>query len=157
MLTARVGFVPIPDSGRKDPSRIRAFCTRTGQPEPESEGAIIRCALESLAIKFRQVLIELESVCEKKMEAIHVVGGGSHNTLLCQLTADATGRPVIAGPGEATALGNILMQALADGKVGSLDQIREIVRNSTEVVTYEPGPSELWEPAYRRFLKLLAN
>ena len=139
------------------PSRIRAFCTRTGQPEPESEGAIIRCALESLALKFRQVLIELESVLEKKMEAIHVVGGGSHNTLLCQLTADATGRPVIAGPGEATALGNILMQALADGKVGSLDQIREMVRNSTEVVTYEPAPSESWEPAYGRFLKLLAN
>ena len=139
------------------PSRVRAFCRRTGQPEPETEGETVRCALESLALKFRQVLMELESVLNRQMEVIHIVGGGSRNAPLCQYTANATGRPVISGPAEATALGNILIQAMADGQVGSLAQIREIVRNSTEVVTYDPTSSDLWESAYGKFLKLVGN
>ncbi len=139
------------------PARIRAFCQRTGQPAPETEGAIIRCALESLALKCRTVLDQLEDVLEKRMETIHIVGGGTQNTLLCRFTANAAGRPVIAGPVEATALGNILMQALARGQVGSLAEIREIVRNSTDLITYEPGETEAWGEAYERFLKILGS
>ncbi len=137
------------------PARIRAYCTRTRQPEPDTDGAVIRCALESLALKFRCVLGQLEEVLGMELKAIHIVGGGIRNTLLCRFTADATGRAVIAGPAEATALGNILMQALARGKVGSLPELREIVRNSTDVITYEPGPGEAWDEAYERFVRAM--
>ena len=136
------------------PARIRAFCKRTGQPEPDTEGAVIRCALESLALKFRHTLDQLEETLGKGMSSIHIVGGGTRNTLLCRFTANATGRPVVAGPVEATALGNILVQALARGQVGSLAEIREIVRNSTDLVTYEPRATDAWNEAYGRFLKL---
>ena len=137
------------------PERIRASCKRTGQPEPETEGAVVRSALESLALKCRHVLTQLEEVLNRQMKTIHIVGGGTQNTLLCRFIADATGRPVVAGPVEATAFGNILMQALARGQVGSLAEAREIVRNSTEVTPYEPGPGDLWDEAYERFLNLL--
>ncbi|MDP6777843.1 MAG: rhamnulokinase family protein [Candidatus Latescibacteria bacterium] len=137
------------------PARIREACRSTGQAVPESEGAVIRCALESLALKIRYTLGQLEEVLGKRMKTIHLVGGGIQNTLLCQLTADATGRPAVAGPVEATALGNILMQALARGQVGSLAEIREVVRNSTDLITYEPGEPGPWDEAYELFVKLL--
>ena len=136
------------------PARIRAFCQRTGQSVPESKGEIVRCALESLALKYRWVLEKLELMLGHTLDAIHIVGGGSQNTLLCQLAADATQRPVIAGPVEATAAGNVLMQALARGEIGSLAQGREIVRRSFEVTTYEPGAVSAWDEAYGRFLAL---
>jgi rhamnulokinase len=132
------------------PSRILAYCERTGQTRPQTHGAIIRCALQGLALKCRQVLGNLEQVLDKKMETIHIVGGGIQNALLCQFIADATGRPVIAGPVEATALGNILMQAYARGELGSLEEIREVVRNSTELITYEPKGTEAWDEFYGR-------
>jgi rhamnulokinase len=138
------------------PARVRAFCTRTGQTPPETEGAIVRCALESLALKYRWVLEKLEVLTGRTLRAIHVVGGGSQNGLLCQLTADATGRPVLAGPVEATAMGNALMQALACGRIGSLAEGREVVRRSCEVTTYAPRPAAAWDDAYARFLEIRA-
>ncbi len=136
------------------PARMRAFCARTGQVEPETKGAMVRCALESLALKYRWVLEKLEVMTGRTVRAIHVVGGGSQNGLLCQLAADATRRPVIAGPVEATAMGNIVMQALARGRIGSLAEGREVVRRSCEVVTYEPRDNAGWDDAYERFLAI---
>lgn len=137
------------------PGRIRTYCSRTGQTVPASEGAVIRCALESLALKCRCVLEDLESVLDRRLHTIHVVGGGIRNALLNQFTADATGRPVVAGPAEATALGNILMQVYARGEIDSLAGIREVVRNSTEIVTFEPDGGDAWDDAHSRFRQLL--
>lgn len=136
------------------PARIREFCTRTGQRAPETKGAIVRCALESLALKYRWVLEKLQILLGRPLSTIHIVGGGSQNQLLCQLAADATQRPVVAGPVEATAAGNVLMQAIARGRIGSLAEAREVVRRSFEVVTYEPRAVAGWDDAYARFLKI---
>jgi rhamnulokinase len=137
------------------PGRIRAFCEETGQPPPEGRGAVVRCALESLALKYRYVLERLEEILKRRLSAIHVVGGGSRNRLLCQLTADATQRPVIAGPAEATAVGNVLVQALATGRLGALSDARAVVRRSFDLVTYEPRRDDRWDEAYARFLKMM--
>jgi rhamnulokinase len=139
------------------PGRILAYCERTGQAKPQTHGAIVRCALEGLALKCRQVLGNLEQVLDKQIDTIHIVGGGIQNTLLCQFTADATGLPVIAGPVEATALGNILMQAYARGELGSLQEIREVVRNSTELITYEPQGTAAWDEFYGRVFEGLGG
>jgi rhamnulokinase len=137
-------------------AEIRAFCVRTGQTPPDSVGAFIRCCLESLALKYRWVVERLEEVRGKSIDTIHVVGGGTQNRLLCQLTADATRRTVIAGPVEATAIGNILMQALGMGHIGSLEQARTVVRNSFALDTYTPATNaEPWNAAYQRLLALL--
>jgi rhamnulokinase len=137
------------------PAALADFCRKTGQPTPQEPGPVVRCALESLALRYRWVLERLEELVGRKMEVIHVVGGGSQNSLLCQLTADACNRPVRAGPVEATAIGNLLVQALALGLVGSLAQAREVVRRSFEVRAYAPHNPERWQEPYRRFLKLL--
>ncbi len=139
------------------PARIRAYCRRTGQTVPATEGEVIRCALESLALKCRCVLEDLESVLNRNLATIHVVGGGIRNALLNQFTANAAGRIVVAGPAEATALGNILMQAYARREIDSLAGIREVVRNSTEIVTYVPKEKDAWEEAYDRFRQLLED
>ena len=136
------------------PERIRAFCGRTGQAVPDNEGSVIRCALESLALKSRHVLEQLQTVLGRSFETIHIVGGGIQNTLLCQLTANATGCEVLAGPVEATAMGNILVQGMTSGEIGSLEEARQIVRNSIEVVTYTPN-RDGWDEAYGRFVSLL--
>lgn len=130
---------------------LQEFCRRTGQPVPETEGQLIRCALESLSLKYRQVLEGIESLTGERTEVIHVVGGGSKNELLNQMTADACGRPVVAGPTEATALGNVLIQARAAGDVGTLADIRSVVRASSELRTLEPGAGEGWNVAWERF------
>ncbi|MED5400261.1 MAG: rhamnulokinase family protein [Planctomycetota bacterium] len=136
------------------PTAIRDFCRRTGQPEPASDGAMIRCALESLALKYRDVLEQIESLTGETSEVIHVVGGGSQNGLLNQFTADACGRPVIAGPVEATVLGNVLVQARADGALDSLGDIREVVANSTQPDTFTPNNPSAWDKARERFAGL---
>lgn len=136
------------------PARIRAFCERCGQPAPATHGEIVRSALESLALRYRWVLEKLEVMLGRRLNTIHIVGGGSQNRLLCQLAADATRRPVVAGPVEATAAGNVLMQALARGRLGTLDEVREVVRRSFDVVRYEPHAAEGWDEAYARFLAL---
>ncbi len=134
------------------PGRIRRFCRETGQRAPEEPGEISRCVLESLALKCRWVLERAEEITGRRVEVIHVVGGGVRNTLLCQLTADATRRPVRAGPVEATALGNLMVQIYARGYLGSLEEIRAAVRGSpVELRDYEPkGDGDEWEDAYAR-------
>ncbi|HAA75335.1 TPA: rhamnulokinase [Candidatus Latescibacteria bacterium] len=136
------------------PARIRAACEKSGQQPPSDEGAIIRCAVDSLALKCRYVLNSLQDALGKSYSTIHVVGGGIQNTLLCQLIADATGLEVLAGPIEATALGNILVQAIANGDIADLAQGREVVRASTPVETYSPLTSPAWDDAYGRFTQL---
>lgn len=138
------------------PERIRAFCRKSGQPVPEEKGALVRCALESLALKYRWVIERLEEVMGRRINVVHIVGGGSQNRLLSQWAADAMNRLVVAGPVEATAAGNIMVQALARGDVGSIEEAREVVRRSFDVVGYEPRPSERGEEAYQRFLVLTA-
>jgi rhamnulokinase len=137
------------------PRKIAAYCSKTGQAAPESKGAFVRAALESLALIYRKTLGEIESLTGKTYQTIHIVGGGSQNRLLNQFTADATGRTVKTGPVEATAFGNCLMQAIALGDVGSLAEAREIVRNSIEMETFTPAKNRsAWEDAYGRFAKL---
>ncbi len=139
------------------PTRIQEYCKRTQQPVPETKGAIVRCALESLALKYRWVLDRLEEMLGYRLDPIHIIGGGTQNRLLNQLTADATGRPVVAGPGEATAIGNVLMQAVALGHVTSLEAARAVVRHSFRPETYEPRPSEQWDAAFQRLEKLMQD
>jgi rhamnulokinase len=133
------------------PKAIQECCHKTGQPVPTTKGALIRCAYESLALKYRQVLSWLEDVTGTRIESIHIVGGGSRSELLNQFTADACQRPVIAGPVEATALGNLMVQVRAYGEVSSLSEIRDVVRVSSLVTTYRPGEAEGWEQAAGRF------
>jgi rhamnulokinase len=133
------------------PAALADFCRRTGQPAPVEPGAVVRCALESLALRYRWVFERLEELLGRRLDVIHVVGGGSQNALLCQLTADACNRPVQAGPAEATAIGNVLVQAIGLGVLGSLAEAREVVRRSFEVVTYTPKEPERWQAPYERF------
>src|SRR5438552_1322609 len=137
------------------PQALAEFCRKSGQAAPKEPGAVVRCALESLALRYRWVLERLEELLGRKLETIHVVGGGCQNTLLCQFTADACNRPVLAGPVEATAIGNVLIQAIGLGILSSLAEAREVVRNSFEVRTYVPKEPSRWEEPYQRFLKLL--
>lgn len=132
-------------------AEIRDWCAETSQPIPETDGQCIRCALESLALKYRQVLEGIEALTGEKIEVIHVVGGGSRNDLLNQFTASACGRPVIAGPTEATALGNVLVQARSAGDIGTLSEIREVVRVSSDLRRFDPVDSAAWNAAYERF------
>ncbi|HEV3165737.1 MAG TPA: rhamnulokinase family protein, partial [Isosphaeraceae bacterium] len=120
------------------PARLAAFCAQTGQPAPADEGTLVRCALESLALKYRWTIERLEQILGATIRTIYVVGGGTRNTMLCQFTADACGRPVHAGPVEATAAGNVLMQAMARGRVSSLADARAIIAQSFPVTIYEP-------------------
>ena len=136
------------------PARIADYCKHTGQTPPSDVGEILRCALESLALKYRWVLEKLESIRGGPIEVIHIVGGGAQNRILCQFTADATGTPVIAGPIEATAIGNIAVQAIACDLIGSISEAREVVHRSFDVVTYEPRKSAGWDQAYEHFLKI---
>ncbi len=139
------------------PGRIRRFCRETGQAQPGAPGAIVRCVLESLALKYRWVIERAEEITGRRVDTIHVVGGGVRNKLLCQLTADATRRPVRAGPVEATALGNLMVQAYSRGYVGSLEEIRAVVRASpVEVRDYRPGGNaDEWENAYGRLQEVM--
>ncbi len=138
------------------PAAIQAFCRETRQPVPESAGALVRCALESLALKYQSVLECLEEIGGRRIEVIHIVGGGSQNELLNQFTADACQRPVVAGPVEATVLGNVLIQARACGEIRSLEELREIVRASAEVREFEPKSAQAaaWQQAMQRFQRL---
>jgi rhamnulokinase len=139
------------------PAAIEAFCTRTGQPPPRDKGATVRCVLQSLALKYRWVLERIEEMQRRPVSVVHVVGGGCRNRLLCQFTADATGRPVLAGPVEATAAGNVIVQAMALGYLSSLEEGRALVRRSFEVTSYEPGERAPWDEAYDRFQAILAR
>jgi rhamnulokinase len=139
------------------PERIRKFCQASGQPIPQTKGEIVRAALESIALKYRWVLERLEELTGYPLEPLHIIGGGIKNRLLNQFAADATGRTVITGPIEATAIGNILMQSIALGQLGSLDEARSIVRHSYSPQIYHPVPSAAWDKAYERLLEVMIN
>jgi rhamnulokinase len=139
------------------PAAIRDYCTKTGQTVPQSEGAVIRAALESLALRYRMVLGYLEELVGGRVETIHIVGGGTQNRLLCQMTADACNRRVVAGPVEATAIGNLMMQAVAQGAIGSIAQAREVIRTSFAAAEYRPKLPQAWSDAYARFQRLVTG
>jgi rhamnulokinase len=130
---------------------INQFCIRTHQPVPQEPGAYVRAVLESLAFKYRLVLRNLEHVSGKHIKQIRIIGGGSKNRLLNQLTADATGRKVLAGPAEATALGNLAVQILATGGAASLQEVRAIVDRSFPTEVFEPLETDKWEQHAERF------
>jgi rhamnulokinase len=137
--------------------RIQAFCRSTGQVVPETPAEISRCVLESLALEYRRVADQISNLLGRPFPVIHIIGGGSRNALMNQFAANATGRKVISGPVEATAIGNILVQAIAAGQIGSLAQARTVVRNSFDVSVFEPCSSDEWNKAYRLYLNLKAE
>jgi rhamnulokinase len=130
---------------------IDDFCRKTHQPAPASEGAYVRCVLESLAFKYRLVLRSLERLCGRRIEQIRVIGGGTKNRLLNQFTADATGRRVFAGPVEATALGNVAIQILTTGEASSLPDVRAIIDRSFPTEVFEPVETDKWDRHVERF------
>jgi rhamnulokinase len=136
---------------------IRSYARRTGQPEPASIPATVRCILESLALKSRAIVDQLKRVSPHPVRKLHVIGGGSRNAVLCRFTAEATGLTVLAGPAEATASGNVLGQALALGAVASVEDFRSIMRNSCALEIYEPREPEAWSGPNERFRRLLPS
>lgn len=139
------------------PAALGEYCRRTEQPVPVEPGPVVRCALESLALRYRWVIDRLEELQGRPIDVIHVVGGGSQNDLLCQFTADACNRPVLAGPVEATAIGNILVQAIGLGLLGSLAEAREVVRHSFPVRSFSPREPDRWQEPYKRAAALYAK
>jgi len=135
---------------------IQAYCTRTGQQAPQSVGAVVRCCLESLALKYRCVMDGLQTLTGRRFSKVLIVGGGSQNKLLSQFAANACAVPVIAGPVEATALGNIMVQAVATGHLASIADGRAAIANSFPRQTFEPQAASAWADALGRFHKLLA-
>lgn len=134
--------------------KIQNFCTDTNQPVPETVGQIARCIYESLALKYRWALERLEEIKGQSIDTLNIVGGGIQNKLLNQMVADSINRPVITGPVEGAAIGNLLAQAMALGDIKDIDELRQIVRNSEVVETYQPNHTEAWEQAYLRLLNL---
>jgi rhamnulokinase len=134
---------------------VRDYCYQTAQGTPQSHGETIRCIYDSLALKYRFTLEQIREVSDQPIEVIHIIGGGANNDFLNQLTADATGLFVIAGPTEATAIGNILVQAKAMGYVGSVNEIRQIVSNSFELKKYYPSKELDWITTYQRYLDII--
>ena len=137
--------------------KIRDFCAATGQPQPETVGEVARCIYESLALKYRWALERLEEIKGARIESFNIVGGGIQNKLLNQMAADATNRPVTTGPIEGAAIGNLLMQAMALGELKNLEELRQVVRNSEPVQTYEPHHTQAWEDAYGKLLRFQAQ
>ena len=135
------------------PRRIREFCEKTGQYVPETEGEIIRCAMESLAFKCRMVTEALEDVQGKSLEVIHMLGGGIQDTLLCEFISCATKKKVAAGPVEATSTGNAVIQYMALGKIASLAEARKIIANSFPIKHYQPKDNDAWDTAYEQYKK----
>ena len=136
------------------PEAIQSYCFNTDQPVPATKGEIARCIYDSLVLKYKFTIEQIETVTGRKIERLHIIGGGAHNSMMNQLTADALGISVFAGPTEATAIGNLLIQARALGVVGTLDEIREIVKNSFELTEYQPNSKSDWNAVYEKFRKL---
>jgi rhamnulokinase len=147
------------DSGFLNPShmpeQIREYCLRSGQKAPQSHGELFRCIMDSLALKYRLILERTEKLSGQRYEALNMVGGGSQNTLLCQFTANAIGRPVWAGPVEASAIGNLMLQFIAQGKVKDMAEARTIIHNSFPMTVYQPQDTDAWNAAFARFSRLM--
>lgn len=137
------------------PERVREFCRKTGQYVPETVGEIMRCIYESLAMKYRLTFEKLRECTERDYPVIHVIGGGTKDGLLCQMTANSCDRTVKAGPIEATVMGNVAVQLMSDGSVKNIGQARKIVAESSELKTFEPKDTDKWAVAYEDFLKII--
>lgn len=131
--------------------KVKEYCQITGQEIPQTPGEVIRSVLEGLALRYRLVVERLEEIAGRKKSKIHIVGGGTQNRLLSQFTADALGRQVITGPVEATAIGNLIVQAIANGDIANWSDGVEVIRNSFEILTFEPGNQQPWDQAYDLF------
>ena len=127
------------------PGKIQKYCAGTEQGVPQTKGQIARTVYESLAMSYREAFGVLEQIRGTKIDVLHIVGGGANNRMLNQMSANAIGRPVIAGPTEATAIGNLMVQVKASGEVGSLEEMRQVIRDSFNVETYEPKDTQKWE------------
>ncbi len=136
------------------PVLVQALCAERGQPIPQTPGEIVRCVLDSLALAYRDVLQTLQSLTDATCEVIHIVGGGARNELLCQLTADATGVPVVAGPVEATVLGNALVQLIARGELANIAEARQLVAKMGDLQRYEPQDTARWSEAFQRYQQM---
>ena len=136
------------------PEKIVAYCHETGQPAPETPGQIARCIYESLALRYDTALTQMQEIVGRSVARLHIVGGGSQSSLLSQFAANATGKTVLAGPVEATACGNVLIQALALGHLPDLAALRKVVRTSFSIRTYQPEESAAWQKASERFAGL---
>lgn len=137
------------------PEKIREFCERTNQPVPQSDGALVRCIYESLAMKYKFAIHQISENTGKVFDVLHLLGGGTKDSFLCQMTANSLGIPVIAGPTEATALGNILLQLIALGDISSIEEGRALLRKQEKVKEYLPKDMESWEHAYEKFCKII--
>jgi rhamnulokinase len=151
-----------PDDGRflppgDMPASIRAFCTETGQSVPQSDEQIRRCIYESLALKYRYVLEKFIALTGRTVDRLHIIGGGSQNVLLNQMTANAIGRPVIAGPAEATALGNAIVQFIALGELADIAQAREFLSIALQTRTFEASDTARFDEQYERFIALVQS
>jgi sugar (pentulose or hexulose) kinase len=136
------------------PGAINAFLKKTGQKPLKNRGEIIRCVMESLAFEYRASIEVLGKLMGRKIDVLHILGGGSQNGPLCQYTADACGIKVVAGPVEATALGNIVVQAIVSKEIKDLEQAREFVKNSFPLKSYQPANDQGWDENYSKFLSL---
>ena len=136
---------------------IAAFCRKSGQPVPADRGAYLRCVYESLAMKYRMVNRQICNVCGKESKVVHIVGGGCKNGLLNRCTADALGMPVLAGPEEATAVGNFMTQELGLGIIGSMQDAQPLIRKAFGIKELKPGDTAPWDKAYERFCAVCAG
>jgi rhamnulokinase len=136
------------------PQQIQEICQQTNQPVPQTPGTIVRCVLESLALAYREVLEQVTAVAHRPISTIHIVGGGTQNELLNQMTASATDLPVIVGPVEATIIGNALVQLITLREIANWQQARQVVAGMTELKRYEPGDTTIWDEAYGRYQAL---
>ena len=139
------------------PRRIQEYCEKTGQYVPQTKGEIVRCIFDSLALCYRRTIEAMDDITGKKTPFINIVGGGTKEEPLCKFTADACGRPVYTGPVEATALGNIAIQAIASGEIKDVKEARQVIANSFEIKYFEPKNTEMWDAGYEKFLKLVEN
>lgn len=139
------------------PEKIRHYCKKTSQPVPQSDGALVRCIYESLAMKYKFAVNQLIENTGRRFDVLHLLGGGTKDGFLCQMTADSLGIPVIAGPAEATAIGNILLQLIALGDLRDVAQGRQIIREQEKLISYNPENSQIWAEAYKKFCKVILN
>lgn len=137
------------------PEKIREYCRRTGQTVPENDGALVRCIYESLAMKYKFALKGISENTGRKFEVLHLLGGGTKDPLLCQMTADSLGIPVVAGPAEATAIGNIMLQLIALGDIKDIDEGRAVIKAQENVKQYNPQNADEWEKAYKEFCEAI--